>query len=91
MNHQTEERTFKEPTIESVPKLAVDILAWMDYYHYSNKTPSNLFEYLKNNGYKEHDIPQWLKDEPEMKNLRKVPSRAARALIIYKALWHESI
>ena len=76
------------PTEEMSNQLARDIVMWMDCYQASLKTPRNLFFHLKNLGYKEEDIPQWLKDEPEMKNLDSVPSKGTRVTIIYKAMWH---
>lgn len=86
------EQAFKilpqEPSEEMVSNLARDIVFWMDTWSGSLKTPRNLFFNLKNCGYKEEDIPQWLKDEPEMKQLDSVPSKATRAVIIYKAMYH---
>jgi len=46
-------------------------------------TPRNFFECLSASG---TQIPQWLRDEPEMQNLDHVPSKGTRAAIIYRAM-----
>jgi hypothetical protein len=73
------------PTEEMWGQLSRDIVMWMDMYEGSKKTPRNLFTHLERLG---RDIPQWLKDEPEMKNLDSVPSKGTRVVIIYKSMWH---
>lgn len=88
MTQQTFKFLPETPTKEMWDSLARDIVMWHDCYQASLKTPENLFFHLKNIGYKNEDIPQWLKDEPEMKNLKSVPSKGTRAVIIYKAMWH---
>ncbi len=86
------EQSFKilpsQPNEDMAFKLATDIVFWMDTWQGSLKTPRNLFFNLKNCGYKDDDIPQWLKDELEMQQLDNVPSKATRAVIIYKAMYY---
>jgi hypothetical protein len=69
-----------EPTEDQWGGLARDIVMWMDM---EPKTPRALFKHLERSG---RDIPQWLRDEPDMKNLDKVPPKGTRAVIIYKAM-----
>jgi len=72
------------PTEERWGGLARDIVMWMDMYEGGGKkTPRNLFEHLRLCG---RQIPDWLKEEPEMKNLDSVPSKGTRATIIYMAM-----
>jgi hypothetical protein len=72
------------PTEEQWGGLARDIIMWMDCYEGGgNKTPRNLFKHLEALGRK---VPQWLRDESEMKNLDSVPSKGTRAAIIYRAM-----
>jgi len=47
------------------------------------KTPRQIFQHLDRTG---KAIPQWLRDEPEMQHLDHVPSKATRAVIIYRAM-----
>lgn len=49
-------------------------------------TPRKLFKHLERSG---KEIPQWLRDESEMKNLDHVPSKGTRAAIIYRAMVEE--
>ena len=51
------------------------------------KTPRELFDFIERCG---GEIPQWLRDEPEMKALDHTPSKGTRAVIVYKAI-HEAI
>jgi len=60
--------------------LARQIILWMDMHP---KTPRALFDHLRRSG---HDVPQWLRDEPEMQNLDHVPSKGTRAVLIYRAM-----
>jgi len=60
--------------------LARAIMMWLDMAH---RTPRNLFQHLERSG---HEIPQWLRDEPELKNLDHVPSKGTRCAIIYRAM-----
>lgn len=46
-------------------------------------TPRKLFGSLEQSGEK---IPDWLRNEPEMRSLDRVPSKGTRAVIIYKAM-----
>ena len=55
------------------------IMAW----DMGSDTPRKLFGYLGSSG---NPIPQWLQDEPEMKNLDHVPSKGTRAAIIYRSM-----
>jgi hypothetical protein len=56
---------------------------WLDMHAGSEKTPRALFTHLERIG---REIPQWLRDEPEMKHLDHVPSKGTRCAIIYKAM-----
>lgn len=49
--------------------------------------PRNLFAHLD---MIQQPIPQWLQDEPEMRNLDHVPSKGTRAAIIYRAMLEEA-
>lgn len=69
-----------EPTERQWGGLARDIVMWLDMV---GRTPRHLFKHLKMLG---RDIPKWLRDESEMKNLDHVPSKGSRAAIIYRAM-----
>ncbi|SCY68832.1 hypothetical protein SAMN05660666_02478 [Novosphingobium aromaticivorans] len=47
------------------------------------RTPREIFQHLDRCG---KPIPQWLRDEGEMKHLDHVPSKGTRAVIIYRAM-----
>ena len=70
----------REPTWAQWGGLARDIMMWLDM---EPKTPRRLFSYLDDIG---TEIPQWLRDEPEMKNLDHVPSKGTRCVILYRAM-----
>lgn len=79
--HQHFEVPFTPPE-EMWDGLARDMMMWLDM-NQGRPTPRTLFEHLK----RAHTpIPQWLIDEPEMKNLDSVPSKGTRVVIIYKAM-----
>lgn len=71
------------PTGEQWGGLARDIIMWHDMNEGGNKTPRALFKHLEILG---HEVPQWLRDEPEMRNIDHVPSKGTRAAIIYRAM-----
>lgn len=55
------------------------IMAWdMDC-----RTPRKLFKDLEMSG---HQIPDWLRNEPEMQAVDHVPSKGTRAVILYTAM-----
>lgn len=60
--------------------LARALMMWLDM---GDKTPRALFQHLARSG---EEIPQWLKDEPEMQMLNHVPSKGTRCAIIYRAM-----
>ncbi|MDE2096348.1 MAG: hypothetical protein KGL39_03815 [Patescibacteria group bacterium] len=72
-----------EPSKEMWSGLARDIVMWTGMHCAGDLTPRNLFLHLERLG---REIPQWLRDEPEMKSLDHVPSKGTRAVIIYKAM-----
>ena len=72
-----------EPIEEQWNGLARAIMMWMSMFSGSSLTPRNLFDHLTRCG---QQIPQWLKDEPEMQALDHVPSKGTRCCIIYKAM-----
>lgn len=72
----------REPTDEQWSGLARDIIFWHDMDN-SKRTPKSLFAFLDNLG---RDIPQWLRDEPELQHLDHAISKGTRAVIIYKAM-----
>lgn len=72
-----------EPVEAQWSGLARDIMMWISMYPGSGMTPRSLFQHLELMG---HEIPQWLRDEPEMQSLNHVPSKGTRAVIIYKAM-----
>lgn len=47
------------------------------------RTPREIFQHLDRCG---KPIPQWLRDEGEMRHLDHVPSKGTRAMIIYRAM-----
>ena len=61
--------------------LARDIMMWMDFD--CRKTPRTLLDHLRRSGSK---LPDWLADEPEMKNLDHVISKGTRVVLIYRAM-----
>lgn len=73
-------KAMREPTDDQWDGLARQIVMWIDM---QPKTPRALFTHLGRSGY---EIPQWLRDEPEMKSLDHVPSKGTRAVLIYKAM-----
>jgi hypothetical protein len=76
------------PTEAMWGELARDIVMWMDMHQGRDKTPARLFRHLNNLG---REIPQWLLDESEMKNLDHVPSKGTRAVIVYKAMLEAAV
>lgn len=70
----------KEPDDDQWGNLARDIIKAWDF---GIKRPRELFKFLERSG---TDIPQWLRDEPEMKDLDHTPSKGTRAVLIYKAM-----
>lgn len=71
----------KEPTEAQWGGLARDIMMWLGFD--GQPTPRRLFDHLGRLG---RDIPQWLRDEPEMQSLDRVPSKGTRCMIIYRAM-----
>jgi hypothetical protein len=69
-----------DPTEEMWGGLARSIMMWLDF---DRKTPGALFKHLEASGV---EIPQWLRDEPEMKRLDHVPSKGTRCVILYRAM-----
>jgi hypothetical protein len=70
-----------EPTEAQWNGLARDMMMWLDMD--GRHTAGSLFKHLERCG---TEIPQWLRDEPEMKNLDHVPSKGTRVAIIYRAM-----
>jgi hypothetical protein len=68
------------PTDEQWSGLARDIMLWMDM---GPMTPRALFEHLEQCG---TEVPDWLRNEPEMQNLDFIPSKGTRCAIIYRAM-----
>lgn len=71
---------IKEPTEAQWGGLARQIIFWMDM---QPKTPRALFNHLERSGW---EIPQWLRDEPEMRNLDHAVSKGTRAVLVYRAM-----
>lgn len=69
------------PTEAQWNGLARDMMMWLDMD--GRHTAGSLFKHLERCG---TEIPQWLRDEPEMKNLDHVPSKGTRVTIIYRAM-----
>ncbi len=69
------------PTEAQWNGLARDVMMWLDMD--GRHTAGSLFKHLERCG---TEIPQWLRDEPEMKNLDHVPSKGTRVAIIYRAM-----
>ncbi len=76
-----ETRTVPEiPTEAMWSGLARAIMMWLDM---PGKTPAALFKHLERTG---HEIPDWMREEPEMKHLDHVPSKGTRCVLIYRAM-----
>jgi hypothetical protein len=73
-------RDLWTPNKELWGGLARDLVMWLDM---TPKTPRALFKHLERCG---REIPQWLRDEPEMQHLDHVPSKGTRAVLIYRAM-----
>ena len=56
-------------------------MMWHDAYQ--NRSPRSLLHHLDLAGI---EIPQWLRDEHEMKNLDHAISKGTRCVIIFKAM-----
>ncbi len=69
-----------QPTKEQWGGLARAIMMWLDM---GDKTPRALFRHLEMSG---EDIPDWLRNEPEMQALDHVPSKGTRCVLIYQAM-----
>lgn len=69
-----------EPTEDQWGGLTRKIIAAWDF---GCKTPRSMFKFLEQSGY---EIPQWMREEHEMKSLDHVPSKGTRAFLIYKAM-----
>lgn len=72
----------KEPTETQWSGLTRAIVMWMDMSN-GPKLPRDLLNHLERSG---QDIPQWLRDEPEMQNLDHSMGKGSRAVLIYKAM-----
>jgi hypothetical protein len=70
-----------EPTEAQWNGIARDMMMWLDMD--GRHTAGSLFKHLERCG---TEIPQWLRDEPEMRNLDHVPSKGTRVTIIYRAM-----
>jgi hypothetical protein len=66
--------------LENWDGLARDIMQAFDM---NNKTPRLLFQHLERCG---TPIPQWMRDEPECKNLDHTISKGTRCVLIYRAM-----
>lgn len=73
----------REPTEAQCDGLARDLITW---HEVGNRTPRALFYYLK---MLRREIPNWLRDEPEMQALDHVPSKKTLAALIYRAMIRE--
>lgn len=69
-----------EPSEAQWNGLARDLIMWHDM---GNKTPRALFDHLT---MLRREIPDWLRNEPEMQALDHVPSKGTRAALIYRAM-----
>lgn len=72
-----------QPNEDQWGGLARDMMMWLDMNGPGEKTPRALFKHLKRLG---REVPQWLRDEPEMQSMDHVPSKGTRCAIIYKAM-----
>lgn len=68
------------PTEAQWGGLARAIIMWLDF---DRKTPAALFQHLERSI---EEIPDWLRDEHELKRPDHVPSKGTRAAIIYRAM-----
>lgn len=75
----------REPTNAMWDSLARDLMMWLDMHP---KTPRALFQHLERIG---REIPQWLRDEPEMQALDHVPSKGTRCVLIYRAMYDAAL
>lgn len=56
------------------------IMLWLDF---ERSTPRTLFDHLRHSGY---DVPEWMREEGELKALDHVPSKGTRCVLIYRAM-----
>lgn len=70
------------PSDDAWGGLARDIVMWHDCYP-NRLTPRTLFKHLDLVG---TEVPQWLRDEPEMQHPDHTISKGTRAVIIYRAM-----
>lgn len=70
----------KEPTEAMWSGLARDIvMAW----RFNNWTPAKMAEFMESTG---HEVPEWLKKEPEMNNPDHTMSKGTCAVLLWKAM-----
>lgn len=70
----------REPTEAQWGGLARAIMMWLDM---TPHTPRALFRHLECSGI---EVPEWLRNEPEMDRLDHVPSKGTRCVLIYRAM-----
>ncbi|NML11285.1 hypothetical protein HHL08_14210 [Sphingobium sp. AR-3-1] len=73
-------KELRDPSELQWGGLAWQIIMWMDM---KPTTPRTLFRHLECSG---REVPQWLRDEPEMKSLDHTPSKGTRAALVYRAM-----
>jgi hypothetical protein len=71
---------LREPDEAMWGGLARQMMLWLGF---ERATPRTLFTHLQSSGY---EIPQWLRDEPEMQALDHVPSKGTRCVLIFRAM-----
>lgn len=69
------------PTEEMWGGLARQIMMWLDFD--GRPTPESLLKHLERCA---EEIPQWLRDEPEMQNPNHVLSKGTRCVLLYRAM-----
>lgn len=70
-----------EPTEEQWGGLARDIM--QSFLMADGRTPRALLAFLESIG---REIPQWLRDEPEMRSLDHTLTKGTRCVMIYRAM-----
>lgn len=82
---RAETERLRNPKQEMWSGLARQLMMAFDM---NAKTPREILEHLDRVGY---EIPDWLKDEPEMKALDHVVSKGTRVVLIWKAMFDAAI
>lgn len=83
---EAEARAVPEiPTEAMWGGMARDAMMWLSF---NRPTAGALLKHFEMLG---HEIPQWLRDEPEMQSADHVPSKGTRAVIIWRLMYEAAL